>query len=170
LKASAHLAERSRLRLQQTAPPQVEVTQPHHHQRVTDFASGHQVHGLIHRAQPRGDVLPVIELDRMHELAILDEDRVAGVAHDGGVWADRAQQARVATFITCFFAQLANRGHHGIRFVLVHHTARNFQFHRLRTVAELFHQDELLVRRDGNHVHPVHAIEDIEIVLAAGAG
>ena len=47
----------------------------------------------------------------------------------------------------------------------VHHAAGNFQFYRVRAVAVLLNHHEILVRRDGNNVHPIDAINDDKLML-----
>ena len=68
-----------------------------------------------------------------------------------------------------FLAQFANRRGLGRSVARVDHAAGNLQFDRFGPVPELLDHHQLLVRREGDHVHPVDAIDDVEIVLLVGA-
>ena len=51
----------------------------------------------------------------------------------------------------------------------IHGAARDFQFYGVSAVAKLLDHHQLVIRRHGHYVDPIHAIEDEEIVRLPGA-
>ncbi len=92
------------------------------------------------------------------------------VALDCGIGKQRADDLRVFPRVTGFLAQLPDGGG-GRGFARhIHDPAGNFQFHRVGAVPVLFHQHDLLIRRQGDNIHPIHRVQHIKFVLPAGPG
>ena len=99
----------------------------HNDEGVADFASGDERGDFIHRHQARHEVLTMIPLDRMLTTAVLHQHREALVAHDGGVWKNFADDARVFPRVAGFLPQLAFTCNDRRSLVPVHHAAGHLQ-------------------------------------------
>src|SRR5882672_7810811 len=96
-----------------------------------DCAVGHQSRGLRSGNKPGDNVLSMIELRRMTGMAILDEHGETSVAHNRRVGKNLADDSRVVSLVTGFFAQLAQPGCYWIRIGGVHHSAGYFKLDRI---------------------------------------
>src|SRR5580692_7224439 len=134
---------------------------------VADLAGGHELGDVGDGHQLGDDVLGVVPLNGVVPVTVFDEQGEAGVAHEGGVGKDGADDLRVFAFVTGFLAQFADTGGGGGGIGGVNHAAGDFQFHGVGALAILLDHDKLIVGGGGDDVNPVRAINDVEIVLRA---
>ena len=112
---------------------------------MLDFARGHQLGQVGDGHQPGRQVLAVVEFHRVQAAAILHHHREAGVAHDGRVREDLADEARVFALITGFLAQFAHARRDRGGVLGVDHAAGNFQFNGRGPMPVLLDHHELPV-------------------------
>ena len=105
----------------------------------------------------------------MRALAVLHQNGVHAIVHDGGVGEICTDDLRFLAGVTGFLAQFAQGGGDRIGLAGVHHAAGNFQLHGFRALPVLLDQHYLTFRREGDDVHPVGALEDDHLMLGAGA-
>ena len=82
------------VRLANSPLPEVKEVESDDDKGMLDFAGGDQLGEVRDRHQAGGQVFAVVELDRVQAVAILEHDREAGVAHDGRIGKDPADEAR----------------------------------------------------------------------------
>ena len=111
----------------------------------------------------------MIELACVTQFALLHDYEVRAVVHDGRVGVRKTQHTRHSAVVTRFLAQLTHARLHRVAFVRIHHAAGDFQFHRVRAVTILLHHHQFIVRREREHVDPIHRFNDEEVVGLARA-
>ena len=136
---------------------------------MLDFAIGDKRGHVGGRHQSGDQVLAVIEIHGVFQSAILHQHSVASVALDGRVGEDFAQDSRVLAFVAGLLSQFPRTGDRRGAILAVHHPAGDFQFHGVRAMPILLHHHQMVVRSERDDVHPAHAIDDKEFVLAARA-
>ena len=93
---------------------------------------------------------------------------MAGVAEDGGIGPHRAEEARGGAGVAGLLAQLARAGGERI-LAAVDDAAGDLEREVVDAEAELAHEHEVMVRREGDHIHPVGRMRDDEVALGAAA-
>lgn len=116
------------------------------------------------------DVLCVVELGGMGQHSVLDDDGMTPIAHDGRVREHFADHPRSLSGVTRFLPQFALAGNDRVRFVGVEHTPGDLKFDGVGSVPVLFDHHEFPVLCDCTGIHPVNAVDDVEVVLLSGAG
>lgn len=72
------------------------------------LATLNELRYLRYGNEPCNQVFSRIHFNSVAQLAILHQDRVASVAHNGRIWENLAEQTGVIAFVTGFLAQLAD--------------------------------------------------------------
>ena len=75
--------------------PQVKIVKGDDYKGVLDFAGRYQLRQVGDGDEPGDQVLALVELDRVQAAAVLDHHGEAGIAHDGWVRENPADEARV---------------------------------------------------------------------------
>ena len=150
--------------------PKLEMVERRHDKRVTNATGADEAWQLFHRHKAGDQILAVIEGCGVQQSAVLQEQGVAGVAHDRRVREDLADDHRSLAFVAGFLSQFTQAGDHGRLVRRVDHTARNFKFDRVRPVSVLFDHHEVAIRCERDDVDPVDTIDDVEIVRLTGPG
>src|SRR5439155_16874432 len=152
-----------------SALPQVEIIQGDNHKRVLDSSLGNEAGNICGRHESGDDVLPVVEVHGVFQSAILHQHGVARVALDGRVGENFAQNSRILAFVAGLLAQFPRTGDRRRSILTVHHPAGDFQIHGVPAMPILLYHHQKVVRSHGDDVDPVHAVDDKELVLVAGA-
>src|SRR5579859_5930477 len=109
--------------------------------------------------QERGlDLLHRIQSRRCRGPRAPGDEGVAAVALQGRVGLDDDEQVGAVRLVAGLFAELAKRGVLG-RFARVDHAAGDLERERVAPEAVLPYEDDLVARRQRNHVAPVVAAE-----------
>jgi hypothetical protein len=94
-----------------------------------------------------------------------NEHHVHRVRLDRGIRVHAPEQARGRAFVAGLFTQFAHAGDNRILAAL-NHAAGDLEEEVVPPKAELPHQNHLVLRRQGDHVHPVVGVDDDEFALA----
>jgi hypothetical protein len=146
------------------------VVQGREHNRVPDPTRGDVARDVLEGHQHDLDILSMIELGGMGQEGVLDEESVASVAHDGRIREHLADHPCMRSGVARFLPQFALTGNDRVGFVGVEHASGDLEFDGIGAMPVLFDHHELAVLGDRARIHPVDAVDDVEVVLLAGSG
>ena len=152
------------------AAPEFEVVKGDHDEGMANAAGSDEFGDSRDINQAGGEVFAVIEGWGVFEFAVFDEHGVADVVHDCRIGKNLADDFCFGAFVARFFAEFSQAGLEGGRIGGIHHAAGDFEFDGIGTVAVLVDHDELASGGEGDDVHPIDGLDDVKIVLLAGAG
>lgn len=123
---------------------------------------------LVERYQPHANIFMLIEGSRFRLRDVQRKKRRADIPEECRIRLAHADAMYRCGIEPCFLIHLApgsvERG-----FSIIDDAAGNFQRDRFRTVTILFDHHDLAVTRQGNDVHPIVALENVEIMRAIAA-
>jgi hypothetical protein len=133
-----------------------------------DFPLGHEARRIRNRHEARDQILAVIKFNRVAQRQFSTSTVKQVLLMMAGLGKTFADHPRILSFVAGFLPQLAktccDRRFVGAPII----AAGNFQFDRVRPVAILLNHHKLLLGCDGDNVHPIDAVNDVEVVLSAG--
>src|SRR6266576_988350 len=101
----------------------------------------------------------------MPAMAILHHHSKASVAHDRRIREHLSDDLWMFAFVTRFLTQFALTSSLRRSVGAIYHSARNFQFYRVRPVTILLDHHQALIGSESNDIHPVHRIDDKKVML-----
>ncbi|SVA32956.1 uncharacterized protein METZ01_LOCUS85810, partial [marine metagenome] len=125
---------------------------------VADRAVIDQFRNLPERHEPGDQVLTGVELGVVPADGVADDDRVHLVVHDRRVGVYESSALGYVAGVAGFLAQLARCRFHWA-FAGIDHSAGQFQFDEVGSLPVLLNHYQLIVRRQGDDVAPVHRLD-----------